>query len=84
MRSIGRPGYCVHDPPRSPRSPNGDTPLPNGHVLVSEINGSWVDELTLGGKLVRSLHAAVAYPSDPQLTLAATSCSRTTPARAGS
>jgi hypothetical protein len=69
VRSIGRPGYCVHNPPAGLGSPNGDTPLPNGNILVSEIYGSWVDEITLGGKLVRSLHAPVAYPSDPQLTL---------------
>jgi N-acetylneuraminic acid mutarotase len=69
VRSIGQPGRCVHDPPRALGSPNGDTPLPNGNILVSEIYGSWVDEITLGGKLVRSLHAPVAYPSDPQLTL---------------
>ncbi|MDX6544981.1 MAG: hypothetical protein QOG02_755 [Gaiellales bacterium] len=69
VRSIGRTGTCVHDPPRSLGSPNGDTPLPNGNILVSEINGSWVDEITLDGRLVRSLHAHVSYPSDPQLTL---------------
>jgi Kelch motif len=68
VRSLGTPGSCVHDPPRSFASPNGDTPLPDGHVLVSEINGSFVDELTLSGGLVRSLHVPVAYPSDPQLT----------------
>jgi hypothetical protein len=69
VRSIGRPGYCVHNPPAGLGSPNGDTPLPNGNILVSEIYGSWIDEITLRGKLVRSLHAPVAYPSDPQLTL---------------
>jgi hypothetical protein len=69
VRSIGRRGNCVHDPPRGLGSPNGDTPLPNGNILVSEISGSWVDEITLGGRLVRSLHAPVSYPSDPQLTL---------------
>ncbi|MGZ4431588.1 MAG: hypothetical protein ACXVYV_08065, partial [Gaiellales bacterium] len=69
VRSIGQPGSCTHDPPRSIASPNGDTPLPDGHILVSEITGSYVDEFTLGGKLVRSFHAPVSYPSDPQLTL---------------
>ncbi|MDX6548962.1 MAG: hypothetical protein QOG33_2512, partial [Gaiellales bacterium] len=53
VRAIGRPGNCVHDPPRGLGSPNGDTPLPNGNILVSEINGSWVDEITLDGRLVR-------------------------------
>ena len=68
VRSIGSPASCTHDPPRSLAAPNGDTPLANGHVLVSEINGSWVDELTLGGRLVRAIHAPVGYPSDPQVT----------------
>ena len=68
VRSIGSPAACTHDPPRALGSPNGDTPLADGHVLVSEITGSWVDELTLGGRLVRSIHAPVSYPSDPQIT----------------
>jgi hypothetical protein len=47
--------------------PNGDTPLANGDVLVSEIDGSWIDEYTESGKLVWDLHmASVDYPSDPQ------------------
>ena len=68
VRSIGSPASCTHDPPRALGSPNGDTPLANGHVLVSEITGSWVDELTLDGRLVRAIHAPVSYPSDPQVT----------------
>jgi len=36
-------------------------------VLVSEINGSWIDEYTQSGKLVWDLHmSSVNYPSDPQ------------------
>jgi len=68
VRTIGRTGLCIHDPPRGIGTPNGDTPLPNGDILVSEIGGSYVDEFTLRGRLVRSLHAPVRYPSDPQLT----------------
>jgi len=68
VRSIGRPGACVHDPPHSFASPNGDTPLPNGDILVSEIGGSWIDEITRSGGLVHSFQAPVSYPSDPQLT----------------
>ncbi len=69
VRSIGQAGHCVHDPPRYLGAVNGDTPLPNGHILVSEINGSYLDEFTLAGKLVRVYRAPVTYPSDPQLTL---------------
>jgi hypothetical protein len=69
VRSIGRAGHCVHDPPRYLGAVNGDTPLPDGHILVSEINGSYLDEFTLSGQLVRVYQAPVSYPSDPQLTL---------------
>ena len=35
---------------------------------MSEIGGSWIDEITRSGHLVHSLRAPVSYPSDPQLT----------------
>jgi hypothetical protein len=66
VRQIGRTGVCVHDPPRTLGSVNGDTPLPDGGVLVSEINGSWIDDFTKAGKLRWSFQAPVSYPSDPQ------------------
>ena len=69
VRSIGQAGHCTHDPPRYLGSVNGDTPLPNHDILVSEINGSYLDEFTLSGRLVRIYKAPVTYPSDPQLTL---------------
>lgn len=47
--------------------PNGDTPLADGNVLISEINGSYVDEYTPSGKVVWSIQLpTVNYPSDPQ------------------
>ena len=63
---IGTSGQCAHDPPRSLAYPNGDTPLAHGHVLVSEVNGSYVDEFTQKGKLVWSTQLPITYPSDPQ------------------
>jgi outer membrane protein assembly factor BamB len=64
---IGTNGVCVHNPPYSMGSPNGDTPLLDGNLLVSEINGSWVSEYTTKGKLVWTVHLPVlGYPSDPQ------------------
>jgi outer membrane protein assembly factor BamB len=66
VRQIGRTGVCVHDPPSTITSPNGDTPLPNGGVFVSEITGSWVDDFSKTGKLLWSFQAPVSYPSDPQ------------------
>jgi len=66
-RQIGTPGVCAHDPPRTLGSPNGDTPLPGGGMLVTEINGSWVDAISRTGRLRWSFQAPVAYPSDAQL-----------------
>jgi len=64
---IGTDGECFHNPPASMGSPNGDTPLTDGNLLISEINGSWVSEYTLAGKLVWTVHlSVVGYPSDPQ------------------
>ena len=68
-RQIGTDGECFHNPPASMGSPNGDTPLTDGNLLISEINGSWVSEYTPAGKLVWTVHlAVVGYPSDPQQT----------------
>jgi hypothetical protein len=66
VRQIGTTGVCVHNPPHSMTSPNGDTPLADGGVLVSEITGSWIDKYTKTGKFVWAFQAPVAYPSDPQ------------------
>jgi outer membrane protein assembly factor BamB len=63
---IGTNGVCVHHPPASIGSPNGDTPLADGDLLVSEINGSWVSEFTRAGKLVWAVQLPIGYPSDPQ------------------
>jgi len=65
---IGTNGVCVHNPPASMGSPNGDTPLSDGNLLISEINGSWVSEYTPAGKLVWTTHLPISYPSDPQQT----------------
>jgi outer membrane protein assembly factor BamB len=66
VRQIGETDVCAHNPPRTLGYVNGDTPLPGGGVLVSEINGSWIDEFGPTGRLVRELQAPVSYPSDPQ------------------
>jgi outer membrane protein assembly factor BamB len=66
LREFGNPAECTHEPPRRLGSPNGDTPLANGDILVSEVNGSYIDEITHTGKLVWSLQLPIAYPSDPQ------------------
>jgi len=66
LHQIGTPGACAHQPPTELGSPNGDTPLADGNLLVSEINGSWIDEYTTSGRLVWAAQLAIGYPSDPQ------------------
>jgi hypothetical protein len=66
-RQIGTTGVCDHHLPATVGYPNGDTPLPNGHLLVSELNGGWVDEVTETGRIVWALQLPQATtPSDPQ------------------
>jgi hypothetical protein len=60
-------GVCRHNPPSQLGSINGATPLADGGTLVSEINGSWIDDFGPSGKLRWSVAAPVSYPSDPQL-----------------
>jgi hypothetical protein len=67
VRQYGQAGNCGHDPPRLLASPNGDTPLPGGGMLISEIGGSWIDAVSASGKLRWSVRAPVAYPSDAQM-----------------
>lgn len=60
-------GEDIHAPDTSIAYPNGDTPLADGNILVSEVNGSWVDEYTPRGRVVWSTRfPSIAYPSDPQ------------------
>jgi hypothetical protein len=66
VRQYGEAGICTHDPPRRFEPVNGDTPLPDGAVMVSEVNGSWIDEIGPEGRLRFSVRAPVSYPSDPQ------------------
>jgi outer membrane protein assembly factor BamB len=66
LTQIGTDGMCIHNPPGGLGSPNGDTPLADGNLLVSEINGSWIDEYTTSGRLVWTVHLPIGYPSDPQ------------------
>jgi hypothetical protein len=51
-------------PPRSYASPNGDTPLADGSMLVTEIGGSWIDLIGPKGQLEWAVVAPASYPSD--------------------
>jgi outer membrane protein assembly factor BamB len=66
LRILG--GSCIHDPLRGLASPNGDTPLPDGGLLVTEIGPpGWIDRLDARGRLVWSVQSPISYPSDAQL-----------------
>ena len=66
-RQIGTTGVCVHGLPDTVGYPNGDTPLPNGHLLLSEPYGGWIDEVTADGHVVWSHQIpGVSVPSVPQ------------------
>ncbi len=66
VRRYGSSRTCRHDPPRYLGAVNGDTPMPGGGVLVSEIEGSWIDAINAQGGLAFAVKAPVSYPSDPQ------------------
>jgi DNA-binding beta-propeller fold protein YncE len=62
---LGTNGRCFHHPPKSFGSPNGAFPMKDGRYLITEINGDWVDAMSLDGTISWSTHApSVVYPSD--------------------
>jgi hypothetical protein len=66
IRRYGSASRCRHDPPRYFGAVNGDTPTPDGGILISEIPGHWVDWIDRSGRLRFAVRAPVSYPSDPQ------------------
>ncbi len=71
VQQIGQTDVCVHNPPSTIGQVNGDTPMPGGGVLVSEIppagsTRSWIMAFSKTGKLLYEFQAPVGYPSDPQ------------------
>ncbi|MFZ5852988.1 MAG: PQQ-binding-like beta-propeller repeat protein [Chloroflexota bacterium] len=67
VRQWGRTRVCTDRAPTTFGNPNGDTPLPDGGLLITEITGSRVVRLSADGKVVFDIHVPVAYPSDAQL-----------------
>jgi len=66
LRVIGQTtGGCWHNPPHRFGSPNGAFPMTSGQYLVTEINGDWVNAMSLSGHVAWSANPpGVAYPSD--------------------
>ncbi len=67
VRQWGRTGACTPSAPATFGRPNGDTPLPDGGILITEITGSRVVRLAADGHVVFDIHVPVHYPSDAQL-----------------
>ncbi len=67
VRRWGQTGVCSDNPPHTYGQPNGDTPLPDGGMLVTEIYGSRVVRLSATGKVLFDVHVPLHYPSDAQL-----------------
>jgi outer membrane protein assembly factor BamB len=67
VRQWGRTGVCVDHAPRTYGSPNGDTPLPDGGLLITEIRGSRVVRLDAAGHVLFDVHVPTRYPSDAHL-----------------
>ena len=62
---LGTTGSCYHQPPAYLGSPNGVFPMRDGRYLVTEINGDWVNAMSLNGSVLWSTHPPlVAYPSE--------------------
>ncbi|HLX34432.1 MAG TPA: PQQ-binding-like beta-propeller repeat protein [Candidatus Limnocylindrales bacterium] len=67
VRTWGRTRVCIDNAGHTYGEPNGDTPLPDGGLLITEITGSRVVRLAADGSVVFDIHVPVAYPSDAQL-----------------
>jgi outer membrane protein assembly factor BamB len=67
IRQWGRTGVCATNAPATYGWPNGDTPLPDGGLLVTQIHGARVERLSPTGQVVWDIHVPITYPSDAQL-----------------
>jgi hypothetical protein len=68
VKTYGQNTVCGNNPPATYGSPNGDTPLPNGNILVTQIWGHEADEITPDGRVLWRLSLPVTYASDTQPT----------------
>jgi DNA-binding beta-propeller fold protein YncE len=73
LKQYGTTRLSVHNPPTSYAAPNGDFPGPGGSMLVTEIDGSYIDLVSPAGKLLWSRHVPfphsnIEYPSDANFT----------------
>jgi hypothetical protein len=65
LRQWGETGHGYHHPPDHYGAPNGVFPMSDGHFLVTEIRGDWVDSIDLAGHVSWTAHPpGIDYPSD--------------------
>lgn len=67
VKQWGQTGVCVDNAPQTYGQPNGDTPLPDGGMLITEIYGARLVRLSKDGKVLFDIHVPLHYPSDAQL-----------------
>jgi outer membrane protein assembly factor BamB len=67
VKQWGQTGVCSDNAPHTYGQPNGDTPLPDGGILITEIYGSRLVRLSAAGKVLFDIHVPLHYPSDAQL-----------------
>lgn len=67
VRQWGRTSVCRDQAGVTYGRPNGDTPLADGGLLITEIIGSRVVRLAADGHVVFDIQVPVSYPSDAQL-----------------
>ena len=74
-------GHCTHDPPRYLGVVNGDTPLPNGHIPVSEITAHTSTSSHSGKSRASSTRRRFPTRQTPNSLATATSSGRLQPTR---
>ncbi len=62
-RALGGPADCSGKPGTF-AMPNGVTPLPDGHFLITEIRSHYIKEIDAQGQVLRVVTAPVNYASD--------------------
>jgi outer membrane protein assembly factor BamB len=67
VRQWGKTLDCHTNAPITYGAPNGDTPLPDGGLLITQIHGSRVDRISPTGELLWEVKVPISYPSDAQL-----------------
>ncbi len=63
--TLGTPGSCVHDPPKSLAYPDAVFPATGGGIVVTELDPAWVDVLSSTDTLVKALRVpGLSAPDD--------------------